>query len=519
MHKSFVCHSCKKHRGVYIPNPTFLVGPVLSDAPDNPAFGPVPLWNVLSLGPTDELAALAAMLLEGSGCPRAEEGAMFRNRFLILLGLCFLAASAAWADDVGYVDCSKNSDGTQVFAKPRKSPDVVATVPCGERFTIVVYGFFFSKIQTKDGQVGFVYSSVIAIDRAANSAPQKGQQTPSLQAAAEKTKIPRATPFDAQPRPSAASQIQPTAAQPLAAQSASTPAPVVAAPASASNAPETSPAKPEANPPAAVAVEVQPAPVQPAPVQPGTTSPAGLTTPATTSPASVASVPEAGATMAQPNPPAAAQPDQPSAAQPEAVVAQPEPTPAPAQPAAPAIRPVDTRTSWEKPRPSVRATPLIELYGGYAFARLAGGGAYTNMNGALGSFGWNPKPWLQVVADTSYSFTSSGGIKTVLYGNHFGPRFFYRRRNRWGITPCVEGLVGGSSAKTTVSGVGGYTSSTGSILSYKAGGGLDIHPSRRWEIRLVDVDYYRTAFGTNLHQNNYWVSTGVVLRLFSGKDE
>ena len=434
---------------------------------------------------------------------------MFRNRFLILLGLCFLAASAAWADDVGYVDCSKNSDATQVFAKPRKSQEVVGSMPCGERFTILVYGFFFSKIQTKDGQVGFIYSSLIAIDRAAASVPQPrpqtGQQTPSLQSASEKTKIPRATPFDAPPKPSAASQIQPTAAQPVAAQSASTPAPVVAAPASASNAPETTPAKPEANPPATVAAEVQPAPVQP-----GTTSPAGLTTPATTSPAPVSNVPEAAAAVAQPNPPAA-QPDPPSTAQPEAAAAQPEP--------APAIRPADARTSWEKPRPSIRSAPLLELYGGYAFARLAGGGAYTNMNGVLGSFGWNPKPWLQVVADTSYSFTTTGGAKNVLFGNHFGPRFFYRRRNRWGITPFVEGLVGGSSAKTTVSGVGGYTSSTGSTLSYKAGGGLDIHPSRRWEIRLFDVDYYRTSFGTNLHQNNYWVSTGVILRLFSERDE
>jgi hypothetical protein len=435
---------------------------------------------------------------------------MLRNRFLILMGLCFLAASATWADDVGYVDCSKNSDSTKVFAKPRKSPDVVASVPCGERFTILVYGFFFSRIQTKDGQVGYVYSSVIAIDRAAAAAPK----TPSLQSAAEKTKVPRATPFDAQPKPSAASQIQTTAAQPVAAQSASTSAPIVAAPASASNAPETTPAKPEANPPAAVAVEVQPAPVQP-----GTTSPAGLTTPSTTSQASASNGPEAGATIAQPNPPAAAQPDPTPAAQPETIEAQPAPTPATAQPAAPAIRPADERNSWEKPRPSIRTAPLLEVYGGYAFARLAGGGAYTNMNGVLGSFGWNPKPWLQVVADTSYSFTTTGGTKNVLFGNHFGPRFFYRRQNRWGLTPFVEGLVGGSNAKTTVSGVGGYTASTGSALSYKAGGGLDIHPSRRWEIRLFDVDYYRTSFGTNLHQNNYWISTGVVLRLFSGPNE
>jgi hypothetical protein len=90
---------------------------------------------------------------------------MLRIRFLIMLGVCFLGVSAAWADDVGYVDCSKNADGTQIFAKPRKTPEVLATVPCGERFTILVYGFYFSRIQTKDGQVGFIYSSLIAVDR------------------------------------------------------------------------------------------------------------------------------------------------------------------------------------------------------------------------------------------------------------------------------------------------------------------------------------------------------------------
>jgi hypothetical protein len=36
---------------------------------------------------------------------------------------------------------------------------------------------------------------------------------------------------------------------------------------------------------------------------------------------------------------------------------------------------------------------------------------------------------------------------------------------------------------------------------------------------LFDVDYYRTSFGVNLHQNNYWASTGIVLRLFGGRSE
>jgi hypothetical protein len=168
----------------------------------------------------------------------------------------------------------------------------------------------------------------------------------------------------------------------------------------------------------------------------------------------------------------------------------------------------------------VRTSPLIELYGGFAFNRMQGtsGSASSNFNGALGSFGWNFRSWLQLVADTSYNFENSSGTKYVLYGNHYGPRVFYRMRNRWGLTPFAEGFVGGSRFDTTVSGSGGYSSSV-NCISYKAGGGLDIHPMRHIDIRLFDVDYYRTAFGTNQHQTNYWVSSGIVIRLFGGGSE
>jgi len=139
--------------------------------------------------------------------------------------------------------------------------------------------------------------------------------------------------------------------------------------------------------------------------------------------------------------------------------------------------------------------------------------------GGLGSIGWNANSWLQVSADTSYNLVTDGNTKTVLYGNHYGPRFYYRRRNRWNITPFGEALIGGSDERTTVSGSGGSVTSTGSQISYKLGGGLDMRPTRRWEIRLFDVDYYRTAFGTDAHQTNYWISAGVVLRLFGGGNE
>jgi hypothetical protein len=159
---------------------------------------------------------------------------------------------------------------------------------------------------------------------------------------------------------------------------------------------------------------------------------------------------------------------------------------------------------------------LLELFGGYSFARLdGGGGTGSNLNGAMGSFGWNIKPWLQLVADTSYNVITVSGTKNVLYGNHYGPRYFHRGHNRWGLTPFAEVLVGGSRADTIVSGSSIYNTSV-NCISIKAGGGLDIRPSRHFQIRLFDVDYYRTSFGTNAHQNNYWASTGIVIRLFGG---
>lgn len=161
---------------------------------------------------------------------------------------------------------------------------------------------------------------------------------------------------------------------------------------------------------------------------------------------------------------------------------------------------------------------MIELFGGYSFARFDNGsGTFSNLNGALGSFGWNAKPWLQLVADSSYNLVTIGGVKTVLYGNHWGARIFGRTRNRWGLTPFVEGLAGGSRADAKVSGAGGYSTSA-NCFSFKAGGGLDLRPSKHWELRLLNVDYYRTAFGTGLHQNNYTASVGIVLRLFGGAE-
>ena len=429
---------------------------------------------------------------------------MFRNRFLILLGASFLAASAACAEDVGFIDCSSHSEGAQVFGKPRRTPDVQASLPCGERFTILVYGFVFSRIQTSDGKIGFVYSNLISVDRSGASVQQTS--SPRMVSASEKVTVKAAPAPTPQPKPQEHPPVQSVSAQlatppqPAPAQMPEPASPTMASPTSASSVPQTAVAVAQPTPAApAPAAQLDP----PAPPQPVSTLPAPAPAPEATSPVAPSNLPETTPAAAQPDPPAGAQPQ-----------------PAAAEPAAPAIRPKETTSTWEKRNPGgIRHTPLIEVFGGYAFARQDNGaGSGTNLNGGMGSVAWNFKPWLQVVADSSYSVVTISGTKNVLYGNHFGPRYFHRGRNRWGATPFVEALVGGSRADTTVTGVGGYTTSV-NCLSYKVGGGLDLHPSRHWEIRVFDVDYYRTAFGTNMHQNNYWASAGIVLRFFGGSSD
>lgn len=425
---------------------------------------------------------------------------MFRNRFLISLAVLFLGASAAWADDVGYVDCSNHSEDTQVFGKPRKTNEVVASVACGERFTVLVYGFFFSRIQTKEGQIGFIYSSLIAVDRAATTARQSG----SVQMASEKTKVPSA-------RAAVAASNPPAQSQPAPAQPAPVPAPATVAAAAAPVSPVTASATP-ATPATSTSTPATNLPEVSGPTAPPTPAAAQQSQPAVDHLAQTEV-----ATMPSPGTPEPAAP----AAQPVASApVQPEPAPT-AEPAAPAVRPANARASWEKRTPAgVRRVPVIELFGGYALARLDGGsgGSSSNVNGGLGSLGWNAKPWLQIVADTSYNVVTISGTKNILYGNHYGPRYFYRSHNRWGLTPFAEGLVGGSRSDTSIVGVPGYNTSQ-NCISYKIGGGLDIHPFRHFDIRLFDVDYYRTAFGTNAHQNNYWATTGIVIRLFDSNSD
>ncbi len=93
---------------------------------------------------------------------------MLKSLLFVLVGGCLFASPAA-ADDIGYVDCQTHPDNTAVLARAAKTSEVVASVPCGERFTILLSGDFFSRIQAKDGKVGYLNSYLISRDYDATS--------------------------------------------------------------------------------------------------------------------------------------------------------------------------------------------------------------------------------------------------------------------------------------------------------------------------------------------------------------
>ena len=91
-------------------------------------------------------------------------------RILSLLVLVLVSLPVlAWADDIGFIDCQRSSEPTPVLGKAAKTSEIVASLSCGERFTILLNGTFFSRIQTKDGQVGYVNTYLISRDYSVTS--------------------------------------------------------------------------------------------------------------------------------------------------------------------------------------------------------------------------------------------------------------------------------------------------------------------------------------------------------------
>ena len=169
--------------------------------------------------------------------------------------------------------------------------------------------------------------------------------------------------------------------------------------------------------------------------------------------------------------------------------------------------------SAQQPVRGLKQGMTVELAGGFARTQFnTGPNGYPNMNGFFGSVGVNILPWLQVQADASAQYGSVPNANITLYGNHFGPRVLYRPFHSRTFTTFGEFLAGGSRLDVTLSGPAGGGKFSENGFSFKTGGGVDWHISPHWSVRVFDADYYRTSF-LQTHQNNLWISTGIVFTL------
>jgi opacity protein-like surface antigen len=208
--------------------------------------------------------------------------------------------------------------------------------------------------------------------------------------------------------------------------------------------------------------------------------------------------------------------------------------------------------------PAEDSTPKVEVFGGYSLMHADTGklngntldidlsqfpntfGVKTNFNGWSAEAQYNFDPWLGIVADfggrygtpiTSASSNRISGLPTqTSYSFLAGPVISYRARKK--ITPYVHALFGWDRTSLSASTLTGTSSPVSSAattytdFTMALGGGVDYKLSRRFALRLGQVDWFHTslnlnsfygsAFGVGLfqglatHERNLRFSTGIV---------
>ena len=183
----------------------------------------------------------------------------------------------------------------------------------------------------------------------------------------------------------------------------------------------------------------------------------------------------------------------------------------------------------------IAASPLLaqtksewEIFGGYSIKRAEVREYYRqtptiynlrNVSEDLG--GWqasiteNKNHWLGGTAEFSghYKNPVQGNVtsRQKTYSLLYGPRITFRFP-RWG-TPFAHVLIGidrASVAVTSVVPAGPHADQTS--LAGAAGGGFDLHLTKRLSARVIQADFFRSNV-LSTKQNKFRLTAGVVLHL------
>lgn len=149
--------------------------------------------------------------------------------------------------------------------------------------------------------------------------------------------------------------------------------------------------------------------------------------------------------------------------------------------------------------------PKVEVSAGYSFLYIIKGFTIAT-NGGSGSVAFNATNWLGIVGDYGAYHGSPGGQSLNIQTYTFGPRFSYRKNDRF--VPFAQALFGGSHASGDI---GGFTSSANPFaFALGVGGDLALGKSGRFALR-PQGEYvgFRAAAGT---ANTIRLSLGIVCR-------
>ena len=175
-----------------------------------------------------------------------------------------------------------------------------------------------------------------------------------------------------------------------------------------------------------------------------------------------------------------------------------------------------------KPQLEKPSRSNFELGGGYLYRTLLeADGHRLNMNGFSLYADYRIFRWLSAAGDLSgaYNINSVNGT-TQLYTLLLGARI-YPLGHRHKITPFGEFLIGPGYSGYNLEAQGGFNefSHWGWSTAWMAGGGFNVKFTKRWTIRLIELDYEHTSFsqinagsygGTS--QGNYRGAVGFIYR-------
>lgn len=182
--------------------------------------------------------------------------------------------------------------------------------------------------------------------------------------------------------------------------------------------------------------------------------------------------------------------------------------------------PASTTSSQPSERYNTRATPTLEISGGYSYRAYSPTPSTTmKLNGGYISVDYNILSFVGIAAEGSAAVRKEGAQSLgtsqtlTIFTGLAGPQVYPLHHRK--LTVFTHILIGEGYYYAKAPAFGGFSANvtTKSGFAWEVGGGMDVRFKKHWSIRLVQGDYGETSFSlpsANPHQVGYRLSTGIV---------